>query len=115
MPVGPPATSVVQLYVTTNCTALISDLHSPIFSPALAPITVTIGVPYTLVLTTFDANPGDIVIKAIVGTYSFPISLTGGNLLISPSLPANVGTYTVTLSLSDGLFLPTFTFVLTVI
>ena len=115
MPVGPPATSTAQLYVTTNCTALITDLHSPIFSPALTPITVTVGAPYTLVLTTFDGNPGDIVTKALVGSYSFPITLSGGNLLISPSLPAHIGTYTVTLSLSDGLFLPKFTFTLTVI
>ena len=110
------ATTVMNLYITTNYTASFSDLQPPYFTPALtAYLSYTVGNPILkITLHPYDSNPTDVITVSLVGSYSFVSSLVGSILSIYSTSAADVGDYTITLQLSDGSYIRQFRFVLNI-
>ena len=113
---GTYATTVMNLYITTNYTASFSDLQPPYFTPALTTQSYTVGNPILkITLHPYDSNPTDVITVSLFGSYSFVSSLVGSILSIYSTSAADVGAHTITLQLSDGSYIPQFSFILTII
>ena len=110
---GTYATTVMNLYITTNYTASFSDLQPPYFTPALTAQSYTVGTPILkITLHPYDSNPTDVITVSLIGTYSYISSLVGSILSIYTTSAADVGDHTITLQLSDGSYIPQFSLIL---
>ena len=107
------ATTVMNLYITTNYTASFSDMQPPLFSPALTAQSYTVGTPILkITLHPYDSNPTDVITVSLVSSYSFVSSLVGSILSIYSTSAADVGAHIITLQLSDGSYIRQFRFAL---